>query len=120
MTHDHALDGMLDPNATLTARDLRLHLDDEHDARTTGWYFSDQIALHAQLHDATKAPNLSANPPADPPGRRRVRDRQHSPAAPFDDGTTALYLTDANGTVYLAEIAGVVGGPLWRLHEATS
>ncbi len=64
--------------------------------------------------------HLSAAQPADPPGGADGPAAVASPAAPIDDGTTALYLTDANGTVYLAEIAGVVGGPLWRLHEAKS
>lgn len=50
MSHDHALDGMLVAAGGYSARDVRLHLEESHNFKTTGWFFSDQIRLHAKLH----------------------------------------------------------------------
>lgn len=73
--HDHRLDGMLVAAGGFTPRDLRLHLDNSHDENTSGWYFSDQIKLHAKLHaeeaerlaDIEAAANLLADRLAEAP-----------------------------------------------------
>ncbi len=49
--HDHATDGgRAEFEANATARDLRLHLDNSHDERTSGLCFADLADLHGKLH----------------------------------------------------------------------
>lgn len=51
--HDHRLDGMLQSDHEgVTARALRLHLDNSHDAQTRGWDYAAQRDLHHKLHHA--------------------------------------------------------------------
>jgi hypothetical protein len=51
MTHGHDIDGMLAGDG-VSARGLRLHLDNSHDERTTGWDFGRLHALHQEMHAA--------------------------------------------------------------------
>jgi hypothetical protein len=50
MSHSHDIDGMLGDASRFSARHLRLHLDNSHDARTSGWDFARLDELHHQLH----------------------------------------------------------------------
>ncbi len=57
--HDHVIDGMLQfDRKGLTPRALRLHLDNSHDSRTSGWDFDALDRLHHKLH-ASEADRLA-------------------------------------------------------------
>lgn len=49
--HDHATDGGIDTfHARVTVHQLRLHLDNAHDTRTSGLDFAALAAMHAERH----------------------------------------------------------------------
>lgn len=98
MSHTHATDGGLAGYlAKASARDVRLHLDNAHDVKTTGWTHDALVELHEKSHaTALIGEKLAEAPPA---------------VVASIVGDRSLYLTDANGTVYLLEPAGVWDEP---------
>lgn len=144
--HDHATDGGRGAfQSKAGARELRLHLDNAHDTRTSGLDFLQLIEMHVDCHDDEDArlareaaanllaDRLAAAPPAvveaitaddacpdDPDGQHHVGcgcDEPDQPA-PAQIGFR-VYLTDGNGTLYLAEPVDPrhmpAAGPLYRL-----
>lgn len=98
MSHNHATEGGPGEfDRTATASELRLHLDNSHDARTTGWDYDRLVELHRQSHAAALIGEKLAE----------------APAAVVESivGDQPLYLTDAGGTVYLLEPAGAWDHP---------
>lgn len=117
--HDHVADGMLvTDHQGVTARALRLHLDEDHDSRTRGWGwdFAAMERLHLTLHELAEDERLAGIEAA--AGLIAERMAAASPAVVESIvGDRSMYLSDANGTVYLAEQewTDAWGGPLYRL-----
>ncbi len=118
--HDHATDGGRSTfEAKASARELRLHLDNAHDERTSGLDFPHLAELHRKAHkdarlaEIESAADLSAEGLAAAP-----------PAVAQSILAEALYLTDPAGMAYLAEAVDPrhmpAAGPLYRLTAQVS
>jgi hypothetical protein len=106
--HGHDIDGMLgDDPGRFSAAQLRLHLDNSHDERTTGWDFARLHGLHQELHgprlaEIEAAANLTAPEPADVDALRHLLDLM----ADFSDNDQrARYLLSSNWMRDRGEVA---------------
>ena len=116
--HNHIADGMLQfDQKGLTPRALRLHLDNSHDARTTGWDLAALDGLHHKLHDGLhhKLHNHEAVRLGEIEDAANLLAERLAAAAPAlvesIVGDRSFYLSDGNGGLYLAERVGAFDWP---------
>ena len=80
---------------------MLLHLDNSHNKYARGWPWSRMVSVHAVMHAAEDARLAEIEAAANLIGERLAEQPPAVVESVVDD--RAMYLEDANGTVYLAE-----------------